>query len=77
MISKEYAFNSDSTLYHSGDIINITVDNIFQNMITDMYILELKAKEVFNLSTENYTDHWNDATLGNSPDMVDKLKKLI
>ena len=33
--------------------------------------------EVFNLSTENYTDHWNDATLGNSPDMVDKLKKLI
>ena len=30
--------------------------------------------EVFNLSTENYTDHWNDATLGNSPDMVDKLK---
>ena len=26
--------------------------------------------DVFNLSTENYTDHWNDATLGNSPDMV-------
>ena len=33
--------------------------------------------EVFDISTEDYTDRWNDATVGSSPDMVDKMKTLV